>query len=52
MLTLCMATQWNIMETRKGKDLCHFTGKAKKTPQKTKNQKTPTLPPPKHQKNL
>lgn len=45
MLTLCMATQWNIMETRKGKDLCHFTGKAKKKQKPTKQKKTPTPPP-------
>lgn len=25
-----MAIQRNIMETRKGEDLCHFLGKAKK----------------------
>lgn len=29
LLTPCMATQWNIMETREAEDLCHFTGKAK-----------------------
>lgn len=35
-LTLCMATQWNIMETRKGEDLCHFLGKARQEKKKKK----------------
>lgn len=31
-----MATQWNIMETRKGEDLCHFLGKARQEKKKKK----------------
>lgn len=29
MLTLHTAIQWDIMETRRGEDLCHFLGKPK-----------------------